>query len=60
MISNLFLTFILGEGIGKKAAKNDAAEKMLILLKDLPPPEPKKNKKGMLEIISFYFFCLIC
>lgn len=35
-----------GEGIGKKAAKNDAAEKMLILLKDLPPPEPKKNKKG--------------
>lgn len=32
--------------MAKKAAKNDAAEKMLILLKDLPPPEPKKNKKG--------------
>ncbi|XP_057309930.1 double-stranded RNA-binding protein Staufen homolog 2-like [Hydractinia symbiolongicarpus] len=37
---------VLGRGIGKKAAKNDAAEKMLALLQNLPPPEPKKGPKG--------------
>lgn len=37
---------VLGQGIGKKAAKNDAAEKMLVLLKDLPPP-PESKKRGV-------------
>lgn len=35
----------VGQGVGKKAAKNNAAEKMLHLLDDLPPIEPRK--KGM-------------
>jgi len=30
-------TEVLGQGVGKKAAKNDAAEKMLVRLKDVTP-----------------------
>lgn len=30
-------TEVLGQGVGKKAAKNDAAEKMLVRLKDITP-----------------------
>lgn len=40
---------VLGQGVGKKAAKNDAAEKMLVLLKDMPSSEPSSdnsNKKS--------------
>ncbi|XP_066929714.1 double-stranded RNA-binding protein Staufen homolog 2-like [Clytia hemisphaerica] len=33
---------IIGQGIGKKSAKNDAAQKMLQILKELPEPEKKK------------------
>lgn len=36
---------VTGQGVGKKAAKNNAAEKMLHILDDLPPIEPRK--KGM-------------
>lgn len=36
-----------GQGVGKKAAKNNAAENMLALLKDLPdPPEQKRGHRG--------------
>jgi len=34
---------VLGQGVGKKIAKNDAAEKMLHILKELPLVEPKKK-----------------
>lgn len=34
---------VIGQGVGKKAAKNNAAEKMLHMLEDLPPIEPKKK-----------------
>lgn len=34
---------VIGKGVGKKAAKNDAAEKMILILKDLPAPEKKKG-----------------
>jgi len=38
---------VIGQGVGKRAAKNDAAEKMLSLLQDLPAlPVKKKGQRS--------------